>query len=42
MITYIESHSENGVLEPVTIDGRIRIVNMPEGLDVEKNKIRLD
>ena len=42
VITYIESHSENGVLEPVTIDGRIRIVNMPEGLDVEKNKIRLD
>lgn len=42
VIAYIESHSENGVLEPVTIDGRIRIVNMPEGLDVEKNKIRLD
>ena len=42
VIAYIESHSENGVLEPVTIDGRIRIANMPEGLDVEKNKIRLD
>lgn len=42
VIAYIESHSENGVLEPVTIDGRIRIVNMPEGLDVEKNRIDLE
>ena len=25
-----------------SFDGRIRIANMPEGLDVEKNKIRLD
>ncbi|MCD7992080.1 MAG: hypothetical protein LUK37_10015, partial [Clostridia bacterium] len=42
VIAYIESHSENGVLKPVTIDGRIRIVNMPEGLDVEKNRINLE
>lgn len=42
VIAYIESHSVNGVLEPVTTDGRIRIINMPEGLDVEKNRIHLD
>lgn len=41
VIAYIERHSENGVLAPVTTDGRIRIENMPERLDVEKNGVEL-
>ena len=41
VIGYIERHSENGVLKPVTVDGRIRIVNIPERLDPEKNGISL-
>ena len=36
VIAYIESHSENGVLEPVAMDGRIRLSICREGLDVEK------
>ncbi len=42
VIAYIQGHSENGVLNPVTTDGRIRIVNMPERLDMEKNGINLN
>ena len=41
VINYIGKHSENGVLEPVTVDGRIRIVNMPERLDAGKNGVEL-
>lgn len=41
VIRYIEAHSQNGVLEPVTIDGRIRAVNMPRRLDPAVNGVDL-
>ena len=41
VISYIENHSENGVLKPVTTDGRIKIVNMPERLNAEMNGVEL-
>lgn len=39
---YIGNHSEGGLLEPVSADGRIRIINPPKRLDPEKNGINLD
>ena len=42
VIQYIGLHSKDGNLEPVTTDGRIRIVNIPERLDAVKNGVLLD
>lgn len=41
VIAYIENHSEDGVLKPVTTDGRIRMVNMPKALDAAENGVDL-
>lgn len=42
VIRYIETHSENGILEDVKLDGRIRAVNIPERLDPSRNGIDLE
>lgn len=39
VIDYIGRHSDSGTLRPVTTDGRIHIINIPERMDPEKNGI---
>ena len=41
VIHYIEETSEDGVLPPVEIDGRIRVVGPPERIDPAKNGVDL-